>query len=241
MDTQTTALITGASSGIGAVYADRLARRGYDLVLVARDERRLKATASRISDETNHSVTIIAADLTNESDLARLEHVPRTDSSIDVLVNNAGNEGLRAESEPEAAAGTRRDRRSRTAGAAWCDPNRDVGERRHRYRQGSVRRDADGGRRNGRRRPRRTRRRRERHDYGAARSRGVGGLRSSAAGHASQAVAKHACAALPRGDREGGRSVMSCQEGRVTSCPCTSEGASNENGKSRGGPTESRP
>jgi uncharacterized protein len=90
MDTPAAAFVTGASSGIGAIYADRLARRGFDLVLVARDERRLNAIASRISDDTNHSVTVIAADLTNESDLARVEHVLRTDSSIDVLVNNAG-------------------------------------------------------------------------------------------------------------------------------------------------------
>jgi uncharacterized protein len=90
MDTRTTALITGASSGIGAIYADRLARRGYDLVLVARDEKRLKAVASHISNDTKHSVTVIAADLTNESDLVRVEQVLRTNSSIHMVVNNAG-------------------------------------------------------------------------------------------------------------------------------------------------------
>ena len=89
MDTPTSALVTGASSGIGAVYADRLARRGYNLVLVARDEKRLRTVADRISD-TGRSVTMIAADLTNESGLARVEHVLRTDARIDVLVNNAG-------------------------------------------------------------------------------------------------------------------------------------------------------
>ena len=89
MDTRISALVTGASSGIGAVYADRLARRGYNLVLVARDEGRLRTVAGRIS-ATHRSATIIVADLTNESELARVEHVLRTDASINMLVNNAG-------------------------------------------------------------------------------------------------------------------------------------------------------
>jgi hypothetical protein len=57
-----TALITGASSGIGAIYADRLARRGFDLILVARSRDRLNAHAKRLADETGRSVEIIAAD-----------------------------------------------------------------------------------------------------------------------------------------------------------------------------------
>lgn len=85
-----TALITGASSGIGAIYADRLARRGYDLILVARNRDRLNALANRLSDETGRSVETVVADLGNKTDLARVETVLRTDASITLLVNNAG-------------------------------------------------------------------------------------------------------------------------------------------------------
>ena len=85
-----TALITGASTGIGAVYADRLARRGYDLILVARNQERLRALASRLSNETGRAVETVAADLNDKADLARVENVLRTDSSITLLVNNAG-------------------------------------------------------------------------------------------------------------------------------------------------------
>ncbi len=85
-----TALITGASSGIGAVYADRLAKRGYDLILVARNEDRLKALSARLGEDTGRSVKVIVADLNNKADLARVEQVLRTDASITVLVNNAG-------------------------------------------------------------------------------------------------------------------------------------------------------
>lgn len=85
-----TALITGASSGIGAVYADRLARRGYDLILVARTGDRLNALAARLSDATGRAVETITADLTEPLDLARVETVLRTDASITMLVNNAG-------------------------------------------------------------------------------------------------------------------------------------------------------
>jgi hypothetical protein len=85
-----TALITGASSGIGAIYADRLARRGYDLILVARNTDRLTALARKISDKTGRSVETVTADLTDKADLARVEQTLRTDASITLLVNNAG-------------------------------------------------------------------------------------------------------------------------------------------------------
>jgi short-subunit dehydrogenase len=85
-----TALVTGASGGIGAIYADRLARRGYDLVLVARNGKRLEEVAQRIRAATHRSVEIIVADLGNKADLARVEANLRADSRITMLVNNAG-------------------------------------------------------------------------------------------------------------------------------------------------------
>ncbi|MGE8365523.1 SDR family NAD(P)-dependent oxidoreductase [Cupriavidus sp.] len=83
-------MITGASSGIGAVYADRLARRGYDLILVARNRERLAKLAGRLTSETGRSVEIVTADLGADADVGRLETLLRTDASITLLVNNAG-------------------------------------------------------------------------------------------------------------------------------------------------------
>ncbi len=85
-----TAVVTGASSGIGALYAERLARRGYDLILVARNRERLDALAARLESETIAMVETIAADLSDAADLRRVENVLRADSSICMLVNNAG-------------------------------------------------------------------------------------------------------------------------------------------------------
>ena len=85
-----TALITGASRGIGAVYADRLAKRGYDLILVARSEARLKALSARLTSETGRSVTPLPADLNDKGDLAKVETTLRDDQTITMLVNNAG-------------------------------------------------------------------------------------------------------------------------------------------------------
>jgi short-subunit dehydrogenase len=88
--TKGTALITGASTGIGALYADRLARRGYDLILVARSQGRLNQLARSITDQSQRSVEVIAADLNDASDLATIETRLKTDASVTLLLNNAG-------------------------------------------------------------------------------------------------------------------------------------------------------
>lgn len=85
-----TALVTGASSGIGAVYADRLARRGFDLILVARNRERLEALAAKLVRETGRKVEVLPADLTNRQDIAKVEAALRTRGDITMLVNNAG-------------------------------------------------------------------------------------------------------------------------------------------------------
>jgi len=83
-------LITGASSGIGAVYADRFARRGHNLVLVARDRARMQKLADRLRKDTGVTVDVLQADLTDDGDLALVESRLRDNSRIGILVNNAG-------------------------------------------------------------------------------------------------------------------------------------------------------
>jgi len=83
-------LITGASTGIGAAYAERFAQRGHDLVLVARDKARLEALAARLRAESKVGVDVLQADLTNAADLAVVEARLRDDTRIGILINNAG-------------------------------------------------------------------------------------------------------------------------------------------------------
>lgn len=92
MNTQArpTALITGASSGIGATYADRLARRGHDLLLVARDAQRLQVLAERLRSAYGIAVEVMPADLTQKTDVRKVEQRLREDAAIGLLVNNAG-------------------------------------------------------------------------------------------------------------------------------------------------------
>ncbi|MHC8354993.1 SDR family NAD(P)-dependent oxidoreductase [Pseudomonas sp. LB3P81] len=103
VQTQGTALVTGASSGIGAIYAERLAARGYDLLLVARDQERLEAAASKLRAEHGVQVEVLKADLTQKDDVLKLEQRLRSDSSISLLLNNAGvaADGLLANSDLE--------------------------------------------------------------------------------------------------------------------------------------------
>lgn len=85
-----TGFITGASSGIGAIYADRLARLGHDLILVARSADKLEQVARPIREGTGRHVETIAADLADPADLRRVEARVTNDRSINLLVNNAG-------------------------------------------------------------------------------------------------------------------------------------------------------
>ncbi|WP_446039046.1 SDR family NAD(P)-dependent oxidoreductase [Streptomyces sp. SID1121] len=85
-----TAVVTGASSGIGAIYADRLAKRGFDLVLVARDKGRLESLAEKLKAETGRNVDVQVADLGVRDDVERVEKLLAHNDDITVLVNNAG-------------------------------------------------------------------------------------------------------------------------------------------------------
>ncbi|MBV7534144.1 SDR family oxidoreductase [Duganella sp. sic0402] len=85
-----TAAITGASSGIGAVYAERFAQRGYDLLLVARRGERLQALASALSARYPVQATPLVADLATDEGQAKVAQVLSSDPSVSVLINNAG-------------------------------------------------------------------------------------------------------------------------------------------------------
>ena len=90
------AVVTGASSGIGAVYAERLAARGYDLLLVARRAERLQALSVRLAQAHGVRIEAVAADLTSEAGLVHVEHVLASNPDVSLLVNNAGNGKLGA-------------------------------------------------------------------------------------------------------------------------------------------------
>lgn len=83
-------LITGGSTGIGAVYADRMAKRGYDLILVARSKDKLDEVAKQIQTNTGRKVETLQADLSVTADVKRIADRLASDSSITALVNNAG-------------------------------------------------------------------------------------------------------------------------------------------------------
>jgi uncharacterized protein len=91
-----TVVITGASGGIGSVYADRFAKRGYDLFLIARDGKRLGEVANRASEQYNVSVETLIIDLTDKAALLKLEARLQADKNVSILVNNAGFGGTKS-------------------------------------------------------------------------------------------------------------------------------------------------
>lgn len=101
-DNKGTAVITGGSSGIGAVYADRLAGQGYDLVLVARRADRLQDVADKVAHAYGRKVKTIVADLSVDADLRRVEQAVATDDSVTLLINNAGVAGLETIADADA-------------------------------------------------------------------------------------------------------------------------------------------
>lgn len=90
MTAKPSVLITGASTGIGAAYAERFARRGHDLVLVARNTARMETVAERLRSETSVGIDIMAADLVNPQERAMVEARLGEDARIGILINNAG-------------------------------------------------------------------------------------------------------------------------------------------------------
>lgn len=89
-----TAVVTGASSGLGEVFAERLAARGYNLKLVARRKERLDAVAAKLQSKYGITVTNLVADLGAPADLEKVVNDLRADNSITLLVNNAGTSTL---------------------------------------------------------------------------------------------------------------------------------------------------
>lgn len=94
MSTKTTArpraLVTGASSGIGDAFAERLARDGYDLIVVARRRAQLESLAERLQKAHHGTVDVIVADLSHSDDLRVVEKRTAEDAALELLVNNAG-------------------------------------------------------------------------------------------------------------------------------------------------------
>ena len=84
------ALITGASSGIGRVFAQRFAQSGYDLIITGRRRDKLTLLAKQLKGRFSISVKIVIAELSEENDVRKLLKVIATHDNISVLINNAG-------------------------------------------------------------------------------------------------------------------------------------------------------
>lgn len=99
------ALVTGASSGIGAAFAERLARDGYDLVIVARRRDKLEELARKLRKDHGVDVEVVTADLSRTKDIGAVEKRIAADAKLDLLVNNAGFGGYMpfAELDPDKA------------------------------------------------------------------------------------------------------------------------------------------
>lgn len=85
-----TALVTGASSGIGEAFARQLAFLGDDLIIIARREERLKQLAAQLSSEQGIKVAVIVADLTKDADIGKVVQAIQEHDDLSILVNNAG-------------------------------------------------------------------------------------------------------------------------------------------------------
>ena len=83
------ALVTGASSGLGAAFAERLARDGYDLIITARRKERLEALKEQLAG-SGRRIEILPADLSNAEDLGRVADQIRGEAALEMLINNAG-------------------------------------------------------------------------------------------------------------------------------------------------------